>query len=94
METTLKITGNWNELKTKLKQKYPNLTDADLVFSPGKEDDLLATLSRKLGKTEDEISGIVDDLQSKSTKPSTSEAEGRQKENKQPEGQKESSKKF
>ena len=35
----LQIKGSWNELKGKLKQQYGNLTDNDLVFSEGKEDE-------------------------------------------------------
>lgn len=68
MQTKLKITGNWSELKTKLQTKYPNLTDMDLTFSAGKEDELVSLLSRKLAKTEDEITDVIDDLQSKGSK--------------------------
>ena len=85
METKLKITGNWNELKTKLKQKYPNLTDEDLAYSAGKEDELLTRLSKKLGKTQEEVSDVIDDLQSKSTGTKGSSEESSQKENKQSE---------
>lgn len=68
MQTKLKITGNWSELKTKLQAKYPNLTDMDLNYSAGKEDELVSRLSRKLAKTEDEITDVIDDLQSKGSK--------------------------
>jgi uncharacterized protein YjbJ (UPF0337 family) len=40
--------------KGKLKQQYGNLTDDDLVFAGGKEDELLGRLQRKLGKSKDE----------------------------------------
>ena len=40
--------GSWNELKGKLKQQYGNLTDDDLVFSEGKEDELLGRLQKSL----------------------------------------------
>lgn len=68
MQTKLKITGNWSELKTKLQAKYPKLTDMDLTFSAGKEDELVSRLSKKLAKTEEEITDVIDDLQSKSSK--------------------------
>jgi uncharacterized protein YjbJ (UPF0337 family) len=42
----LQIKGTWNELKGKLKQQYGNLTDDDLVFSEGKEDELLGRLQK------------------------------------------------
>lgn len=51
----LKIKGAWHEFKGKLKQKYAQLTDDDLVFVEGKEEELWGRLQKKLGKTEDEI---------------------------------------
>ncbi|MFA5668780.1 MAG: CsbD family protein [Balneolaceae bacterium] len=51
----LTFKGNWNQLKGKLKQKYSDLTDDDLRFVEGKEDELLGRLQEKLGKTKDEI---------------------------------------
>jgi len=52
---TLKIKGAWNEVKGKLKQKYGELTDDDLVFAEGKEDELYGRLQKKLGKTKEEL---------------------------------------
>lgn len=51
----LSIEGNWNEIKGKLKQKYGDLTDDDLVFAKGKEDEMYGRLQKKLGKTKEEI---------------------------------------
>ena len=51
----LSIKGNWNEIKGKLKQKYGDLTDDDLVFAEGKEDELFGRLQKKLGKTKEEL---------------------------------------
>jgi uncharacterized protein YjbJ (UPF0337 family) len=47
--------GTWNEIKGKLKQKYGDLTDDDLTFAEGKEDELYGRLQKKLGKTKEEI---------------------------------------
>ena len=55
----LKIKGNWNELKGKLKQKYGDLTDDDLSFVEGKEDELLGRLQKKLNKTKEEIAAEI-----------------------------------
>jgi uncharacterized protein YjbJ (UPF0337 family) len=52
---TLQIKGNWNEIKGKLKQKYAQLTDDDLTFAEGKEDELLGRLQQRLGKTKEEV---------------------------------------
>ena len=51
----LKIKGNWNEVAGKLKQKYAKLTDDDVLFIEGKEEELLGRLQKKLGKTKEEI---------------------------------------
>lgn len=51
----LTLKGKWNETKGKLKQKYSKLTDDDLKFTEGKEDELIGRLQKKLGKTKDEI---------------------------------------
>jgi uncharacterized protein YjbJ (UPF0337 family) len=58
----LQMKGSWNELKGKLKQQYGNLTDDDLVFSEGKEEELLGRLQKKLGKNKDEIRQMIEKL--------------------------------
>ncbi|KAA5533454.1 CsbD family protein [Taibaiella lutea] len=59
---TQSIKGNWNELKGKLKQKYADLTDDDLLYTEGKEDELYGKLQQKLGKTKDEVKKEIDSL--------------------------------
>jgi uncharacterized protein YjbJ (UPF0337 family) len=51
----LELKGNWNEMKGKLKQKYADLTDDDLKYAEGQDDELIGKLQKKLGKTRDEI---------------------------------------
>ncbi|HEY5744585.1 MAG TPA: CsbD family protein [Chryseolinea sp.] len=58
----LTIKGSWNEAKGKLKQKYGMLTDDDLTFSEGKEDELLGRLQKRLGKTKEEIRKELESL--------------------------------
>jgi uncharacterized protein YjbJ (UPF0337 family) len=53
--TKLEFKGSWNEAKGKLKQKYGQLTDDDLAFAEGKDDELLGRLEKKLGKAKDAI---------------------------------------
>jgi uncharacterized protein YjbJ (UPF0337 family) len=62
METKLNIKGNWDVLKGKLKQKYAKLTDDDLLFVEGKENELLGRLEKKLGKTKEEIRDFIEKL--------------------------------
>jgi uncharacterized protein YjbJ (UPF0337 family) len=56
------IEGNWNQVKGKLKQKYSDLTDDDLTYVDGKEDELLGRLQEKLGKSKDEIKDEINNL--------------------------------
>ncbi|HEV7231019.1 MAG TPA: CsbD family protein [Bacteroidia bacterium] len=58
----LNIKGDWNQLKGKLKQKYSMLTDDDLLFQEGKEDELLGRLQTKLGKTKEEVRSFIEKL--------------------------------
>lgn len=53
--TKLKFNGTWNEIKGKLKQKYAQLTDDDLLFAEGKDDELLGRLETKLGETKEQL---------------------------------------
>jgi uncharacterized protein YjbJ (UPF0337 family) len=58
----LQLKGNWNEIKGKLKQKYGQLTDQDLTFAEGKEDELLGRLQKRLGRTKDELRAEIEDM--------------------------------
>jgi uncharacterized protein YjbJ (UPF0337 family) len=53
--TKLELKGSWNEIKGKLKQKYGQLTDDDLTFAEGKDEELLGRLQQRLGRTKEEI---------------------------------------
>jgi uncharacterized protein YjbJ (UPF0337 family) len=50
----LAIKGAWNEVKGKAKQAYADLTDDDLMYAEGKEDEMLGKVQQKTGKTRDE----------------------------------------
>ena len=58
----LQMQGSWNEIKGKLKQQYGSLTDDDLAFAEGKDDELLGRLQKKLGKTKDEVREMIEKL--------------------------------
>lgn len=59
---TNEIKGNWNEQKGKLKQKFAQLTDNDLMFIEGKKDEMMGRIQIKLGKTKEEFEKIISDL--------------------------------
>ncbi|HEY9045511.1 MAG TPA: CsbD family protein [Ohtaekwangia sp.] len=55
----LKVKGDWNVIKGKLKQRYGNLTDDDLLFIKGKEEELIGRIQQKIGKTKQEIRDLL-----------------------------------
>lgn len=59
---TLELKGNWNKIKGNLKQKFSQLTDSDLDYVEGKENELLGRLQRKLGKTKNQIKDLINSL--------------------------------
>jgi uncharacterized protein YjbJ (UPF0337 family) len=62
---TFKITGNWADQSKNLKHKYSELTDADLKFEKGKEDELLQKLQKRLLKDREEVIKIIKKSQPK-----------------------------
>jgi len=60
--TNDKIKGNWNELKGTLKQQFATLTDNDLMYVEGKEDELHGRLQQRLGKTKDEVDQLINTI--------------------------------
>ena len=47
---SLEIKGDWNIAKGKLKQRWANLTDNDLRFDDGLEDELLGRIQKRTGQ--------------------------------------------
>jgi len=59
---TTEIKGNWEEQKGKLKQKFAQLTDNDLLYAEGKKEEMLGKLQIKLGKSKEELIKIIETL--------------------------------
>jgi uncharacterized protein YjbJ (UPF0337 family) len=59
---TTELKGNWEEQKGKLKQKFAALTDNDLLFVEGKQEEMIGKLQIKLGKTKEELHKIIQGL--------------------------------
>ena len=47
--TALELKGKWNVVKGRLKQKYGQLTDDDLTFIDGNEDELYGRIQDRFG---------------------------------------------
>jgi len=56
----LQFKGSWNEVKRKLKQKYAQLTDDDLAYAKGKDDELIGRLQKRLGKSAEEVRRMLE----------------------------------
>lgn len=56
---TFKIAGNWDDQSKQLKEKFTQLTDADLKFETGKENELIGRLETKLNKKREEVISII-----------------------------------
>lgn len=59
---TTELKGSWDETKGKLKQKFAQLTDDDLLLEEGKQDEMLGRLQAKLGKTKEDIHKLIASL--------------------------------
>lgn len=59
MTNTYSLTGNWNEQKVKLKQRFAILTENDLLFEDGKMDEMFGRLQTRLKKTKKELRKII-----------------------------------
>ena len=55
----LEIKGDWNITKGKLKQKWAKLTDDDLQFAEGKQDELLGRIQKRTGETREAVEKAV-----------------------------------
>jgi uncharacterized protein YjbJ (UPF0337 family) len=59
---TSELKGDWELQKGKLKQKFAQLTDNDLLFVEGKKDEMLGKLQITLGKSKEELQKLIEKL--------------------------------
>jgi uncharacterized protein YjbJ (UPF0337 family) len=57
-----KLKGNWNIIKGKLRKEYGELTEDDLQYTKGQEDELLGRIQRRTGKTKEELKSYIDNV--------------------------------
>ena len=58
-DNQFKVTGDWNAQSKLIKANYASLTDNDLKFEPGKENELLTRMESRLGKKRPEVISII-----------------------------------
>jgi len=57
-----KMKGNWNIAKGKIKQQWGDLTDDDLDYQEGKEDELVGRIQKKTGESKERVNEFLDSL--------------------------------
>lgn len=58
----LEIQGNWNIIKGSLKQKWANLTDDDLQYIEGQQDELLGRIQKRTGESREDVKKAIEDF--------------------------------
>ncbi len=57
--TNLEIKGDWNIIKGKLKQQWARLTDDDLQYLDGKQDELVGRIQKRTGETREIVEDTI-----------------------------------
>lgn len=60
----IKLEAPWEQVKERMKESNIALTDADLEYEPGKEDELLSRLEKILHKSRPEIIAYIESISS------------------------------
>ncbi len=57
----LEFKGTWDQVKGRLKQAYGSLTDDDLTYAEGRDDEVVGKIKSRLGKSEAEVREMIRD---------------------------------
>jgi uncharacterized protein YjbJ (UPF0337 family) len=57
----LEMKGKWNEIKGRLKKAYAELTDDDLIYAEGKEDELIGRIQQKTGQSREALIKFIEE---------------------------------
>jgi uncharacterized protein YjbJ (UPF0337 family) len=60
--TTLTLGSDWEEVKSKIKERNVSITDEDLEYEKGKEDELLERLSKKLNSSKQDTKAFIESI--------------------------------
>jgi uncharacterized protein YjbJ (UPF0337 family) len=58
----MKLRKSWKETASNLKQQFTNLTDEDIYFPNGKEDEIMGRLKGKIGSTKEKLRKLISKL--------------------------------
>lgn len=62
MDNKLNLKTHWEEVKERLKENDMNLSDEDLAYQPGKEEELFRRLAKKINKSPDEVKEFIESI--------------------------------
>jgi uncharacterized protein YjbJ (UPF0337 family) len=54
-----KVKGNWNQMKGMFQKKWADLTDDDLLYEEGRENELLGRIQKRTGATKEQIDSFI-----------------------------------
>lgn len=58
----MELKGDWNDIKGRLRKQYASLTDKDVFFEKGKQDEMLDRIQQKLGVSKEEIQKLIAEI--------------------------------
>ena len=59
---SIKLQAPWEEVKERMKENDLRLTDADLMYEPGHEEELLIRLEKIMNKTRPEVIAYIESI--------------------------------
>jgi len=62
--TVLKLQAPWEKVKERMKENDINLTDEDLEYIPGKEEELIQRLAKIMNKSHDQVVAYIESISS------------------------------
>jgi uncharacterized protein YjbJ (UPF0337 family) len=66
---TLQMKGNWNTIKGRLKQQWADLTDDDLKYVEGQEQELIGRIQKRTGESREVIEDALNEASDSSGSP-------------------------
>jgi uncharacterized protein YjbJ (UPF0337 family) len=60
--TKLSLGSDWEDVKSKIKETNISITDEDLEYEKGREDELLERLAKKMKRSKDEVRAFIESI--------------------------------
>jgi len=60
--TKLSLGSDWEDVKSKIKETNISITDEDLEYEKGREDELLERLAKKMKRSKEEVRAFIESI--------------------------------